>query len=149
MIDIEKTWLEHSGGTKFYETVLFKDSSSRQAMLVKRYGAMPTAKGGGQIIVERGTIDSMRESQRKIIGEKTASRKGYDHAHSSYGFHALRSNGSHELQTVLTTTHYTGANGDVYRQLREYFPTDAAPVVVPAPSAPEPEIDRGSTWGSF
>lgn len=151
MIAIETTWLEHSGGTKFYETVLFRDTNSTEAMLVKRYGSMDKRNGAGVIIVERGSIDAMRSSAQKIIAEKMSSRKGYEHRNSTFGFHALTRGVAGSLDEVCNVSHYTGVNGTVYAQLRSYFPPDTtrpAPLKAAKP-APEPEIDRGATWGTF
>ncbi len=77
MFSVRTTYLEHDGGTKFYETVLILDSEQEGAMLIKRYGKIAQSSGAGQTLTERhSTQDEAKRENESILSEKQKYRSG-------------------------------------------------------------------------
>lgn len=148
---VESVWMEHEGGTKFYETVLFTGDSGL-AMLVKRWGSMDKKQGGGQVKVHQGSAAEMRSEAAVIYNEKTSSKKGYIANNAlapAISLHSMNT-GAYAQDDIEARVrkHYLASTG-IHSDFVSYFGS-ATPTPAPAaPAAPEPQIDRGSTWGSF
>ncbi|MFK3741005.1 WGR domain-containing protein [Massilia sp. TN1-12] len=145
---IDTHYLEHSGGTKFYETVLIQEDNG-PGLLIKRWGAIALKNGGGQTKYERGTHSVVAGEANKILREKK--KKGYDHATKSGALHSWsgRSDVDAVMLGAMVKQHY-GADTAAY--VKDYFGLNAAGAVVneePKPREPEKPIERGETWGSW
>lgn len=71
MIEIKHEYWEHSGGTKFYEMVVFVDKAVDNAILVKRWGATSSKHGGGQVKIEGFNSEQAAFAEiSKVIGSK-------------------------------------------------------------------------------
>jgi hypothetical protein len=151
---VEVEYLEHDGGTKFYETVLIKEHSG-PGILIKRYGAIDKKIGGGQTIIERGSHSVVDAAANKILTEKRKrSSKGQylNVAQLNFGLHTVHNVfnvGADELAKRIAD-HYNRADSDA---IQSYFGIGAsgAGVVKEEPAAAEPEepIIRDAHWGSW
>lgn len=153
---IETNYLEHDGGTKFYETVLISEDGG-PAILVKRYGSIDKKMGGGQTIIDRGNRNACVQGCMKILAEKTKLRPGkgqYVEADRIlYGLHPhdQRNVNAFELEKAVTD-HFNRSDSDA---IKSYFGiTGGAPgaAVVkeePAAAGPEEPIIRDAHWGSW
>lgn len=151
---IETDYLEHDGGTKFYETVLIQEVEGA-AMLIKRYGSISTKMGGGQTIIERGSYLEMDQSRRKILADKSRYRSGKGQYmrvdRPDMGMHAAH---GHQISSKSlaggVARHFNGTDG---RAIQSYFGIiwSNADVVKEEPVAAEPEepIIRDAHWGSW
>ncbi len=151
---IETDYMEHDGGTKYYETVVIHEDSG-PAILIKRYGAIGTKMGGGQTIIERGSYSAMDQSRQKILADKSKFRSGkgqYVRADRlDMGLHTAHNRQiSAKALVGGVARHFNGADG---RAILSYFGiTDvmANDVVQeePAPASAEPVV-RDAHWGSW
>jgi hypothetical protein len=151
---VEVEYLEHDGGTKFYETVLIKEHSG-PGILIKRYGSIDKKMGGGQTLIERGSHIAVDQAARKILTEKRKrSSKGQyvNVAHLNFGLHPLHNVfnvGADELAQRVWD-HYNRTDSDT---IQSYFGFSAsgAGVVKEEPASAEPEepIIRDAHWGSW
>lgn len=67
MIRVSHKIRKHSGGGKFYETVLFEDLSCGASVLVKRFAKTNAVTGGGQILIEDfNSLEGGRHALDKI-----------------------------------------------------------------------------------
>lgn len=149
---VKATYLQHDGGTKFYETVLIHHKDG-PTMLIKRWGKTNDFHtGGGQTKVERGNLSAMTAEEQKILAEKRKLRNGGKYLDSSsvYGLHGIK--GSIDNATLKARlTHYQD------RQVRDavevHFGLGDVDDIVAATGedfvVEEPAIDRGSNWGSW
>ena len=153
---ITTDYLEHRGGTKFYEVVMIEEEDG-PAMTIKRYGPIVNKISGGQIIIERGSSSSVRLARDKILKEKTASAKGYSPvSRPMSGMHTEADNriGAALLQKIVED-HYAVKNAT---DIKNYFGLSGSlaagrddDVIVEEPEEAKPEIEapRDSTWGSW
>ena len=146
---IETEYLEHKGGTKFYETVLIKEENG-PGLLIKRWGAIALKNGGGQTKYDRGMHSIVTTERDKILREKTSAKSGYERAMKSGALHTWHGREITAAQLAgLSKHHY---NAEVAAYLMDYFGMNGtAEVINEAPPAREPEkpIERGETWGSW
>ena len=147
---IETEYLEHKGGTKFYETVLIKEENG-PGLLIKRWGAIALKNGGGQTKYDRGMHSIVTTERDKILREKTSAKSGYGRVAKSGALHTWH--GRNDLDAgrleALAKQHY-GADTAAY--VKDYFGLGStAEIVDETPPAREPEkpIERGETWGSW
>lgn len=151
---IETDYLEHDGGTKFYETVVIHEDGG-PAILIKRYGSVGLKMGGGQTLIERGSYSAMDQARQKILADKSKFRAGkgqYVRADRlDMGLHTAhnRQIGAKALAGGVAR-HFNGADG---RAILSYFGiTDVMTSDVvqegPATAPAEPEV-RDATWGSW
>lgn len=153
-------YLEHTGGTKFYETVRLTDPDADRSILIKRWGPINNKHGGGQCKIERGGADAMHQAQRRIINEKL--RGGYvNHRKSSRnpgnGFYSLTENMPLNAASVRDAIEIQWHAGDVRDAVRDFFPELNGVTVRPTGVAAAPkavpwdkqELDRGESWGVF
>jgi len=145
---IDTNYLEHSGGTKFYETVMIQEDNG-PGLLIKRWGAIALKNGGGQTKYERGTHSVVAGENNKILAEKR--KKGYDNATKSGALHTWAGK---EVDAAMLAGLVKGHYGrDTEDYVKDYFGLNgSAPVVneePPAPKEPETPIERGETWGSW
>lgn len=147
--NISTAYLEHDGGTKFYETVLIREDNG-PGLLIKRWGAIALKNGGGQTKYERGSHDVVVREEAKILSEKR--RKGYFDATKAGPLHTW--SGRNDLDgarlEALAKQHY-GADTQAY--VSDYFGLNGAGGIVseepPAPKEPEVPVERGESWGSW
>jgi hypothetical protein len=73
-------YLEHDGGTKFYETVTITEQTAEgvagAAILLQRWGKIEANTGGGQVKIIRGSDGKVQGECSKILKEKTTPRAG-------------------------------------------------------------------------
>lgn len=151
-LDVKTVYLEHEGGTKFYECVLLQSADNRPAMLIKRWGPMGKKKGGGPTKIERGSGFQMRASFNKILAEKRA--KSYLEAStlSGYGLHC--SNGI-KVSTAALQSEAKKHYGDPVdaNAIADHFGGFGGLVdehgAAQRHAVHEPEPDRGDAWGAF
>jgi|GEM_PF-3317249 len=154
MFNVKAHYLQHDGGTKFYETVLI-DEPNGPAMLIKRWGKINEMNGGGgQTKIERGSLSALRLERDKILVEKRKLRNGgrYIDASSAYMLHSVRGPVDEDkLKGWLK--HYKDPT--VQNAVMEYFRfTNDVEDIVAATGEDvvvesEPEIERDASWGSW
>jgi len=151
---IDVQYLEHDGGTKFYETVLIQEDGG-PGMLIKRYGSIDKKMGGGATIIERGSHSVVAASANKILTEKRKPRgdKGQykDAPRLSFGLHQVRGLSiSNSDLTMYVTQHYNRADSDA---IKSYFGVGGAAAEVvkeePAAFVSEEPVIRDASWGSW
>lgn len=156
MFKITTDYLEHKGGTKFYEVVMIEEDGG-PCMTIKRYGPIVNKISGGQIIIERGSSSVVRESRQKIINEKTKSAKGYDYvSRPMSGMHTENGNTATFARLAqIVEDHYATKNAT---DIKNYFGvtgtsayTQDGDVITEEPEEAKPTIEapRDSTWGSW
>jgi len=157
MYQVEAKYLEHDGGTKFYETVRIVGDGGK-SILIKRYGPIGKRLGGGQTKIEYYASEGAAKSaQREILNQKSAPRPGkgvYKFAEAKFGFHIV---GPKSLsQTGLRETTMKHYNETTDREaVSEYFDYFAMTPGVPAvdivdtTKIEEPPIVRDGNWGSW
>ncbi len=145
----------HEGGTKFYEVVQLYNADARKFILVKRWGKAAARVRGGEIKVEEfSTAQRLDAAADKVIREKQG--RGYSATKpDAAGALHTRGGSSFASETDFGNTlsmHY-GPNGTRIREvlglsLGAVNPDDDDDdeVVV---EEPQPEPDRGETWGSW
>jgi hypothetical protein len=153
---ITTDYLEHRGGTKFYEVVMIEEEDG-PCMTIKRYGPIVNKISGGQIIIERGSSSSVRLARDKILKEKTASAKGYSPVtRPMSGMHDENGNRiqAPRLQAIVED-HYATKNA---ADIKNYFGLAGSlaaasddDIITEEPEEAKPEIEapRDSTWGSW
>lgn len=159
MFSLCATYLQHSGGTKFYEAVLIKDKRG-PAMLIKRWGKITEGNtGGGQTKIEVGSYSALRDEYNKILAEKRRARSGkgqYLDSTVGFGIHGLSDPNNVKPETLIANlTHYADPN--VRNRIDAHFGLGAINDVDDIVEAtgedvnfePEPEPDRGTGWGSW
>jgi len=149
MYVISTNYLEHQGGTKFYETVLIREEGG-PALLIKRWGSIALKNGGGQTKYERGSHAAVAHERARIINEKMG--KGYARGPATGRMHQANDAEIDAPDLLGRAKSHYGSETTEY--IAEYFGlrTDATAAVVeeaPAPQAPEPEVERGESWGSW
>lgn len=156
MIKISTEYLEHEGGTKFYEIVVVAVEGG-PALVLNRWGKMEHAKRSGAGQVKRESCVSGaagRQAMRAKFEEK--SNRGYAAPSAKgprFGIHlyvdrdlTVRS-AAHAL-----ADHYGVAMADSI--LAELGVDTTGIAVSPSPTAsapkrPEPKIERGEDWGAW
>lgn len=151
---IEVEYLEHDGGTKFYETVLILEDAG-PGLLVKRYGSIDKKMGGGQTIIERGSHSVVKAAAQKILADKRKRRSTGQYINASllnFGIHTVNgvfNLGADELAKRVKTHFNATDRVAIYA----YFgiEQDGKNVVKEEPVAAEPEepIIRDAHWGSW
>lgn len=149
----EIEYLEHDGGTKFYETVVITEDAG-PGILIKRYGSIDKKMGGGQTIIERGSPNVVRASARKILDDKRKRRSTGQYVNAKmldFGLHPVNNVfnlGPDELAKRVTQ-HFNFADADA---IKSYFGIGSASAVhqeEPAAAEPEEPIIRDAHWGSW
>jgi predicted DNA-binding WGR domain protein len=144
---IETHYLEHIGGTKFYETVRISEPSG-PCLLIKRWGAIGVKNGGGQTKYERGDQATVLGEERQILNEKM--KKGHSETPFAYGLH--KSNRSTLSADVLQIAVHEHHGREIAEYVTEYFGLGAPGAVVseephaPAPAASEMQDERWGSW---
>lgn len=111
MYEILATYMEHSGGTKFYETVQITEEDGA-SVLVKRHGPITAKIGGGTFTFVGGTRQSCLTEAQKIIREKRRTRSGGTYNPVPYpggSFNLPNMDGQHVNESALinlVTGHY-------------------------------------------
>lgn len=160
-VKIIPRYLEHKGGTKFYEVMGFEFDGIR--LLVKRWGANEFFKKLGQgpdIKIERLDGLKLESSVDAVVNEKSKSAKGYSRVTVKHGFHKAMSDAPYELEVdafVSMLTHHYGA--DRANRIKSYWPDiddvdlsgaiNFANLPEGKVEKPKPEIDRGEAWGAW
>lgn len=87
MIKITHKYRQHSGGSKFYETVIFEDSNNGPSVLVKRFGKIAQRNGGGQYKIENyNTATEAINEDTRIWKEKGKPKEYSGSASLPFGF---------------------------------------------------------------
>lgn len=149
----EATFLEHEGGTKFYEIVRLYNADAGKFVLVKRWGKIAQRIRGGEIKIE----DYRSARAVDLAADKTAREKmsrGYSLAKTDTAGALHNRSGSYTSEMEFggaLAAHY-GPNATRIGQaitgkvLDESVAEEENEIVV---LEPEPEPDRGNTWGSW
>jgi len=157
VIKISTNYLEHSGGTKFYEVVKLSDMAAGAHMVIKRWGKIAEKMGAGQTKVERyGDESEAADSVNEILRDKRKDKgaKGrYTDAVLNLGLHAYNGASAQDNDVMgIVRGHYQ--QRDVHESANYFFDLEkaAAPgdevIDEPAPEPARP-VERGDTWGSW
>jgi predicted DNA-binding WGR domain protein len=164
---VEARYLEHGGGTKFYEAIEFYNVAVKKFVLVKRWGNVGLKHGGGGTKIE--TYNDIRQCQDaagKILREKrTRDARGlsYDIVRETFGLHGAKSSIDAETLRSALGSHYNNIDItdkiisalDVVKfvalpsgyALVDDVVDDVANFVVS--EGPAPELERSDDWGSW
>jgi hypothetical protein len=155
-------YLEHDGGTKFYETVriteLVDDKRFGASILLQRWGKIEANTGGGQIKTVNGSINTTDSARTKILKEKMTPRAGkgvYNRAAAPvFGLGRIvpasnlpREVKAEDLYSALNE-HYGPASCDIvvkYFDMHEERGAEPADDIV----SEGEEHDRGTNWASW
>lgn len=167
--DVGLDYLEHDGGTKFYETVLIREiiderasgfapSSQDPAILIQRWGKIEANTGGGQIKTVKGSLTVCANERERILNDKQRAKPGkgeyVKHAPSAYGLGRTINCGSSkvmddtELGTTLAEHYGSGATSDM---IMKHFGTagEQGQKVADGIAEEENEQNRGTHWASW
>lgn len=152
---IHTDYLEHDGGTKFYEMVTIHETDG-PALLIKRWGKIGNKTGGGQTKIHRGSKTVCADERQAILNEKTRPRadkgKYVEATRPSFGFHM------HTISPIdadaLSNAAMRHYSADDCGAIMSYFGLVGDASVVdttaqPKKKEPEPSIDRGDFWASW
>lgn len=152
-IHVESCWLAHEGGTKFYETVSLSNPDAKKFALVKRWGKMAAADGGGECKVETfATKRALDLAAGKTVTGKQG--RGYNLASSNHGFHGVgvSYNRAEDFNDALSK-HYSsgGAMSEILvaMAIEDLEPRPEIEENEVVSEEPTPEPERGETWGSW
>lgn len=152
MFSIVTDYMEHDGGTKFYEAVQITEKGG-PSILIKRYGKVGNKMGGGQYVIERGSAGSVATSTLKIISDKE--KRGYGKTEAPhFGLHPFSRGSDIDARRLYEAVagHY---DRPTLEQIANYFgltrdATGTADDEI-VETAPEPEaaVVRDETWASW
>jgi predicted DNA-binding WGR domain protein len=153
-ITTEPRYLEHEGGTKFYEVVELWNPDDKKFVLVKRWGKIGTT--GETMVEEFNVMRACNAAAEKILKSKMG--RGYAKSSTSEGIHGrARSLSAKELMPLLDS-HYKSAPFTRkvmdYLHLNKIQGMEAHMMIVDELSdivseEPGPEPDRGESWGTW
>lgn len=153
-ITTEPRYLEHEGGTKFYEVIEFWNPDDKKFVLAKRWGKIGTV--GETMIEEFNVMRACNAAAEKILKSKMG--RGYAKSASSQGFHGRgRSFTSLELWNLLETHYQSRAfTTKIIHQLGldKIQGMTADGIIIDeindiVTEEPGPEPDRGESWGTW
>lgn len=159
MFKIKTNYLEHDGGTKFYETVMIGSDTDNQILLIKRYGSMKQKHGAGQVKIERYTdVKSAINAHIEILREKRAHRSGKgQYIDSAFPLHGLHTKANQAISAEALKDslyrHYTDKDNSL--AIINYFGIGSAMEAhfgedeVVDTTVDETPIDRGANWGAW
>jgi hypothetical protein len=161
-VTIVPRYLEHKGGTKFYEVMGFEFEGVR--LVVKRWGANEFFKRldqGPEIVVEKIDGLPLTGSVDQVVAQKTKASKGYSRVTVAHGFHKAMSDSAYDLEVdsfiSMLSNHYGSTRA---ARIKSYWPdledidlsgaihTLNTPVGA-VNDKPKIEIDRGEQWGAW
>lgn len=153
---IHTEYLEHSGGTKFYELVMIQEDSDGPCMLLKRFGKLADRIGGGQVQVSRGNLTACSAEFQKTLDAKLKGKTGQGRyetkSRPEYGLH--KRNSQIILGAVLhkyTDEHYPSQHAASifsYFDLKTEDYAEPSADIDPEDTKPEaPATD--ASWGSW
>lgn len=152
------TYLLHESGTKFYEVVQLYNADERKFVLVKRWGKVAARVRGGEIKVEEyQSALKLDAAAAKVVRDKES--RGYAQTKPDTAGALHNRNGSYtsEKEFAGTVNMHYGPNGSRVESAilghahgasasSDDDDEDSSDVVV---EEPQPEPDRGETWGSW
>lgn len=156
MIFVKPNLLVHSGGTKFYEVIIYVNESSGKAVVVKRWGRIESRSVGGQQKFENHlNADSANKSAGKVIAEKL--RGGYEIQAPDASDSLFQRRGPMEIKdadfSALAVENYgdrSTASGLVsYLRIAEGEASASDSATQPTRKRNEPEPVRSEDWGSW
>jgi predicted DNA-binding WGR domain protein len=163
MAVVNSNYLVHSGGTKFYEIVQITNAPAKRFVEIRRWGkAELGARAGGQIqILEHKSAGALADSAGRQL--RTKQNKGYGGAvgaSGNFGLHSLAGGMSGVTLTdedILKHLHKHFGDGEDRARIIEAAQIDPSGNVeetmdqseFDVPKEPQPEPDRGETWGSW
>ena len=153
-ITTEPRYLEHEGGTKFYEVIEFWNTDAKKFVMVKRWGKMGTV--GETMIEEFNVMRACNAAAEKILKSKMG--RGYSKQSSTHGFHSRSSSltptelarllGAHYSSTHFTQKVIAHLNLDKIQGMEaDMMIVDELSDIVSEEPGPEP--DRGESWASW
>jgi len=167
--DVELNYLEHDGGTKFYETVVITErlpsSDAGPSILIQRWGKIAANTGGGQNKMVKGSLLVTAMERDRIINDKLKYRSGkgkYDHQDPPFfGLGrlicsaAVSSRQMTEREIAHHLSEHYQAGDDM--AILNYFGMDADEdgssldddIVSEGEGEPPAEPDRGENWASW
>jgi predicted DNA-binding WGR domain protein len=153
-ITTEPRYLEHEGGTKFYEVIEFWNPDDKKFVMVKRWGKIGTT---GETMVEAfGTMRACNSAAEKILKSKMG--RGYSKTASAQGFHGRGRSFTPTELVMLLGTHY---QSKPFTQkvvdgldLHKIQGIEATHMIIDelddiVTEEPGPEPDRGESWGTW
>jgi hypothetical protein len=163
---IVANYLEHSGGTKFYETIQISDITSKTTVLMKRYGSIASkGVGGGQIIPMFASFTTCDDEREKIIKDKMRRKKDgqYYHATAPFSLNIHTSGVSNPDPAGVVTV----SADRLMTLVKDHYPADHAKAIItrfdlenPADELNEPDYNiideqpeddtpRDASWGAW
>lgn len=156
----ETALLMHEGGTKFYEVVTLHAADIKQHLLIKRWGKTSAMSRGGEIQIQMfGAARKAGQASDTVLRQKE--KRGYAKRGIAFGLHGYGGTLTNENLKGLLLDHY-GADNTV-AILREFMTPlgedkirglEATSIWVDevndiVSEEPEPEPERGDSWGSW
>jgi len=148
---VESEYLDHQGGTKFYEVVQLLNVEKKSFVVINRWGKIAERAGGGQVKIEKyRDARQCHEAARKKLDSKR---------HREY-FNSVLKHGLHDCQKVDSDTlplwlgeHYRDTD-NIDRILGELGVANVVGQILDEVNdiiveEPAPEIIRGDDWGSW
>ena len=150
----EPLYLEHEGGTKFYEVITFNNPDIGFHVTVQRWGPIAQAKKGGAIkcVSAASTRSALASAEKTIKGKKN---RNYHPTDAGFGLHGMaRHFASRGDFTAALSSHYShdqvtailSAIGLPHSTVDTIIIDELAEA---PPALPPKELDRGQTWGSW
>lgn len=121
-------YLEHSGGTKFYETIQINDINSTNSVLMKRYGSIASKGGGGQIIPMFANMGACNLERDKIRKDKMRRKKDGQYQSATAPFSlSIHTSGVSNTDPAGAVT----VSGDRLMTLvKDHYPADHAKAII-------------------
>lgn len=160
-------YLEHSGGSKFYETIQINDINSTTSVLMKRYGPIASkGVGGGQILPTFANTGACNLERSKILKDKMRRKKDgqYHTATAPFSLNIHTSGVSNADHTGPVTV----SADRLMNLVKDHYPADHAKAIItrfdlenPADELnsapfehiidehPEDDTPRDASWGAW
>jgi len=150
---IFSSYLEHTSGSKFYETVQINEEGGA-AVLIKRHGPITSKVGGGNFTPMYSTHQSCTKECMKILSEKRRVRGGgkYEDVTPPSDMRLLNANGrtvNRQELIDIVNEHYPGKQATAvlsYFALTGQSDQDNRGIVDERPDEPS---ERDANWGAW
>lgn len=161
VVRVVPRYMEHKGGTKFYEAIGIEFNGVTR--VVRRWGPMEVFKkrdAGPDIKIDTlngGT--TAWNGVESVVAEKTKSSKGYNTVTVNHGFHRAMTDAGYDLEADEFLTklveHYGAGRAEHIKSLwADLEDIDLSSAIIPDENANDvpvkpAEIERGDDWGAW
>ena len=160
----ELTYLEHEGGTKFYEVAVFASQTTRRYVVVRRWGKIGSRHGGGETKIETfGSSAEAVSASRKVLNQKAG--REYLAATFAHGFRSGKDDLEYDMLGEGFRRHYSdrstgqaimnnlGIGSTAAERLEviaeDLFRTEKERKAAAAVAVVKPEPKRSNDWASW